>query len=159
MADIYATSGAKFYIGQPISTQSADFVESDFDAMSWLEVGFLESVSAFGDEASVITFDAIGEGRTYKLKGTRNAGDLALVAAINPGDDGQLLLRAAEGGSDNYAFRVEFNDVPAGGSTPSYRYFVGLVTSAREQLDGANNVMKLNINIGINSNVVRTYAS
>lgn len=157
--DIYATSGAKFYVGQPIDTQSGDFIESDFNAMSWIEVSFLESIGAFGDEASVITFDAIGEDRTYKVKGTRNAGDLALVAAINPADPGQLLLRAAEGGRDNYAFRVEFNDVPAGGSTPSYRYFVGLVTSAREQLDGANNVMKLNVNIGINSNVVRTYAA
>lgn len=159
MPDIFATSGAKFYIGQALPTQSDDFVESDFDGQSWVEVGFVETIGAFGDEASLITFDSVGEGRTYKLKGNRNAGDMQLVSAINYGDFGQATLRAAEGTPNNYAFRIEFNDMPSGGSTPSYRYFIGLVTSVREQLDGANNVMKLNTTVAINSNIVRTDAA
>lgn len=159
MADIFATSGSKFYIGQSLASKTTNFVVSDFAAQSWVEVGFVETIGAFGDEASSVTFDSIGASRTYKLKGNRNAGDIALVAAINYGDQGQATLRGAESTPNNYAFRVQFNDMPAGGSTPSYRYFIGLVMSAREQLDGANNVMKLNATIGINSNVVRTNAA
>lgn len=159
MSDIFATAGSKFWIGQALSEQVADFVENDFDSQSWVEVGFVESIGPFGDEASSVKFDAVGQARTYKLKGNRDAGDMQVVCAINYGDYGQATLRAAEKTSDNYAFRVEFNDKPAGGSTNSYRYFIGLVMSAREQLDGANNVMKLNTTVGINSNIVRTNAA
>lgn len=159
MVDIFATSGAKLWIGQALASQVDDFEVGDFDAQSWVEVNFCETIGAFGDEASIVTFDSIGSGRTYKLKGNRNAGDMQVVCALNYGDYGQETLRVAEQTPNNYAFRVQFNDMPSGGSSPSYRYFVGLVTSAREQLDGANNVMKLNATIAINSNIVRTNAS
>lgn len=159
MSDIFTTSGSKVFIGQAKVIQSGDFLLSDFDDQSWVEIGFVETIGQFGDESSNVTFDAIGVGRTYKLKGNRNAGNMALVAALNYGDYGQSVLRGAETTKNNYAFRVDFNDTPPGGTVPSKRYFVGLVMSAREQLDGANNVMKLNATIEINSNIVRTNAA
>lgn len=158
MAGIFATAGSKVYIGQAMSPQSADFVEADFAGQSWVEIGWLETIGAFGDESSEITFDAIGENRTQKLKGTRNAGNMELVAGIDTDDPGQSALRAAEATIDDYAFRVDFNDAIAGG-TPSKRYFIGKVMTAREQLDAANNVVRLSATIGINSNVVRVAAS
>lgn len=159
MADIFATSGSKLYVGQSLATKSTNFVVADFNTQSWVEVGFVETIGAFGDEASSVTFDSIGQSRTYKLKGNRNAGDLAVVCAINYTDQGQATLRGAETVPNNYAFKVAFNDMPSGGSTPSLRYFIGLIMTAREQLDGANNVMKLNTTIAINSNIVRTNAA
>lgn len=158
MAGIFATAGAKLYIGGSLAAKTTDFVVGDFSGQSWVSVGWLESIGAFGDEAASITFDAIGEGRTQKLKGTRNAGDMAVVAGIDYSDSGQIAMRAAEATSNNYAFKVEFNDEPLAG-TPSLRYFIGLVMSARETLDTANNVMKLNLTIGVNSNIVRVNAS
>ena len=70
----------------------------------------------------------------------------------------QIALLAAEKTIHDYAFRVVFNDAPAGG-TPSERLFIGKVMSASEQLDQANNAMKLNASIAINSNVVRVAAA
>lgn len=158
MTDIFATAGSKFYIGQAKAAQSTNFVVADFAAQSWVEVTMVETIGAFGDEASSITFDSIGQSRTYKLKGNRNAGDISLVTAIKYSDQGQATLRGAETTSNNYAFKVLFNDMPSGGTSGSIRYFVGLVMSAREQLDGANNVMKLNVTIAVNSNIVRVNA-
>lgn len=159
MSDIFATSGSKVYIGQSLAAKTTPFVLSDFAAQSWVEIGFVETIGKFGDESSTVKFDAVGAGRTYKLKGNRDAGDIALVCALNYGDYGQATLRGAESTPNNYAFRIDFNDKPAGGSVPSKRYFIGLVMTASEQLDGANNVMKLNATIGINSNIVRTNAA
>lgn len=159
MTDIFATSGSKVYIGQSLAAKTTPFVLADFNGQSWVEIGFVETIGQFGDESASVKFDSIGSGRTYKLKGNRDAGDIALVCAINYGDYGQATLRGAESTPNNYAFRVDFNDMPSGGITPSKRYFIGLVMSAREQLDGANNVMKLNATIGINSNIVRTNAA
>lgn len=155
---IYATSGSKVFIGQSLDSKSTPFVLSDFNAISWTEITWLESIGEFGDESSEVTFDAIGEGRTQKLKGTRNAGTMALVAGIDYNDTGQEALRDAQESPNDYAFKVQFNDAPDGG-TPSERYFIAKVMSAREALDTANNVMKLNASLGVNSNVVRVMAA
>ena len=53
---------------------------------------------------------------------------------------------------------VEFNDAPAGG-TPSERLFIAKVASQSEQYDTANSVMKLNLSLAVNSNVVRVDAA
>lgn len=159
MAGIFATAGAKLFIGAQLNAKAADFVLGDFASQSWVEVNWLENIGAFGDEAAAITFDAIGEGRTQKLKGNRNAGDMSIVCALDYEDSGQIALRAAEATDYNYAFKVEFDDAPTGSGDPSERYFIGLVMSARETLDTANNVMKMNVVVAINSNIVRVNAS
>ncbi|MDO8614620.1 MAG: hypothetical protein Q7T33_02650 [Dehalococcoidia bacterium] len=158
MAGIFATAGSKLYIGNALASKSTNFVLGDFVGQSWVEVGWLETIGAFGDESSEVSFDAIGEGRTQKLKGVRNAGNMDVVCGIDYEDEGQIELRAAEGLPNDFAFKVEFNDAPAGG-TPSERYFIAKVMGAREALDGANNVMKLNSTLGVNSNIVRVNAA
>lgn len=155
---IFATAGAAIDIGQVKTAQSANFVASDFTSQSWVNIAWVESIGAFGDEATEITFDALSEARTQKLKGSRNAGSLELVCGIDVSDDGQANLRLAEAQDYDYAFRVTFDDARVGG-TPSYRYFIAKVMTAREQLDGANNVAKLVSTLGINSNIVRVNAN
>lgn len=156
--EIFSTAGSKVFIGQALSSKTTDFVLSDFSTQSWVSIGRLENIGAFGDEAQIITFDAIDVERTFKRKGTRNAGDMTLVCAVVYDDPGQVALRAAERTANNYAFKIEFNDEPPGG-TPSSRYFIGLVTSVRETLETANNIAKLNVTIAINSNIVSVNAA
>ncbi|GGA81254.1 hypothetical protein GCM10011491_05660 [Brucella endophytica] len=151
---IFATAGAKVYIGEVLEAKPTDFVAEDFAGQTWTQINNLESVGTFGDTATEITFDDIGRNRTQKLKGTRNAGNLEMVLGIDYADDGQIALIAAERTIHDYAFRVVFNDAPVGGS-PSERYFIAKVMSAAEHLDTANNVAKLNATLGINSNIVR----
>lgn len=155
---IFVTAGSRLYIGGVRAQQSQDFVAADFSGESWTEIIWVENIGQFGDESAEVTFDAIGEGRTIKLKGTRNAGNLALVVGADYSDAGQAALRAAEATPDDYTFRIDFDDAPVGG-TPSQRFFIAKVMSARETLDSANNVIKLNASLGINSNVVRVDAA
>lgn len=155
---LFATAGSGIAIGPAKAAQSAPFVEGDFNSLSYVDIGWVESLGAFGDTAAEVTFDAIGEARTQKFKGTRNAGNVALVCGIDSADDGQAALLAAQETDYDYAFRVTFDDAPSGG-TPSVRYFIAKVMAAPEQLDGANNVAKLNSTLAINSNVVRVDAT
>lgn len=156
----FATAGSKVYIGAALAMKSADFVEADFTTAlaSAVEIKGLDTIGSFGDTATAVTQPIIGEGRDKTVKGTRSAGNMELVAAIDYADPGQIALLAAEKTIHDYAFRVVFNDAPPGG-TPSERLFIGKVMSANEQLDQANNVMKLNASIAINSNVVRIAAA
>jgi hypothetical protein len=158
MADLYSTAGMRFYIGPAMDTQADDFVLADFEtspAKSWTEVDMWMNAGTVGDTAQVITTPVINRGRDLKQKGTRNAGQMQLVFGLKASDAGQTALRAAEATPNNYAFKIEFNDKAAtSGATNSLRYFVGLVMSAAEQFDEANNVMRLNVSLEVNSNIV-----
>ncbi|WP_145111368.1 hypothetical protein [Cereibacter sediminicola] len=155
---IFATNGAKCYIGGVIADPGADVTETTFASQSWTEIKEVESLGTFGDSASEITFESLNQNRTKRLKGTRNAGAMDLICGLDYADAGQLALIAAEKTIHDYAFRIVFNDAPAGG-TPSERMFIAKVASASEAMDAANAVLKLNASLWINSNIVRVAAA
>lgn len=155
---IFATAGSKLYIGEAINDKDTDFIESEFAGQSWVEIGGLTNLGELGDTAELITANIIALGRTKKVKGTRNAGSMAIVAAHNALNEGQQILRTAEASEDNYAFKLEFNDAPVGG-TPSQRLFIALVMGARNQFNEANSVMNLMGALEINSNLVQIEAA
>lgn len=157
---IFTTSGAKVSIGAALPSKATDFVAADFTSQTWVLIGNTESIGSFGDQSESVTFNDIGRSRTLKLKGSRDAGDLELVCGLNWEDAGQAALVAAEKTIFDFAFKVEFNDAPAGASPKnSIRYFVGKVMSASESLEESDNVAKLNTTISINSNIVKIAAS
>ncbi|MDQ7775542.1 MAG: hypothetical protein Q4615_06335 [Paracoccus aminovorans] len=156
---IYATNGTRIFIGPALAAKSTDFVLADFPTAGsgWVEIGETEGLGTVGDTSAEITFDGIASSRTRRLKGTRNAGSMEVVCGIDSADPGQIAAVAAEKTPHDYAFKMVLNDAPAGG-TPSERYFVAKVASAAEQYDSANSVMKLNITLWVNSNVVKVDA-
>lgn len=160
MSALFATAGTKIYIGPAKAFADTDFVESDFTTGSptYTPIGGTTNLGSLGDTSELITSNHIASERTRKLKGTRNAGAMQLVCDLDYADAGQLALIAAEKASLTYSFKVELNDAPAGG-TPSIRYFTALVMSSGEQLDEANNAMKLNTTLEIDSNIVRVAAA
>lgn len=155
---IYATAGAKLYIGGIIASVEGDLADTDFASQTWVEIKPMEGLGSLGDAADPITFDAIGLSRRQKIKGVRDAGTMELVAGIDYANPGQVALLAAEKTDENYAFRLVFDDAPASG-TPSERIFAAIVGSASEAFDTANSVMKLNASLWVNSNVVRVAAT
>ena len=154
---IYATNGSKLYIGAVLAAKSTDFVAADFTPQTWVPIGEIEGLGTLGDAAAEITFDSISSSRTRRKKGTRNAGSMEVVAGLDYNDPGQLAVIAAEKTPHDYAFRLVLNDAPPGG-TPSERLFVGQVASAAEAYDSANSIVKLNMTLWVNSNVVKVDA-
>lgn len=158
---IYATAGSKLFIGGKKEQKSADFVSGDFTGEAWVEIGGLEGLGSLGDKSEAIAIQLINEAREKTLKGTRSAGTMEVVCAIDNDDEGQLAAIAAEKAKDDFAFRLVLNDAPATGASPkpSERLFIAKVMSAAEAFDQANSVMKLNVSLAVNSNIVRVAAS
>lgn len=159
MADLFPVAGAKIYIGGVKNTQATDFVAADFSGETWVEVDGWETMGGYGDAAETITTQLINRGRDVKQKGTRNAGQMTNQFAEIVGDAGQTAMIAAEASSNNYAFRIVFDDIPDGGSTGTTEYFVGLVTSWNRAGGGANTVRMREANVEINSNLVTVAAA
>ena len=165
MSRLFATAGTKVSIGSIMAYSGDELSVSDFSEQSWTRITGTTNLGASGDSAELITSNQIDSGngdstnsRVRKLKGARNAGSMTVICDLDYGDAGQVALVAAEKEQDTFAFKIEFNDAPAGG-TPSVRYFVAMVMSAAEELNEANNVMSLNATLEIDSNIVRVAAA
>ena len=157
---LYPVSGCKIYIGTlPMDEQDDDFVAADFSGVVWTEIKKWTQMGPFGDTAQLITTDLISEARTKKQKGTRNAGSMQNVFAIDNLDPGQLAVIAAEKTIYDYPIKVELNDKPSGGSTNSLRLFIALIMQGQDAGGGANTIQALNAMFEINSNIVHVAAT
>lgn len=116
---IFATAGAKFYIGGQKSQKNSDFVAADFLSEAWVQIKEIEGLGSVGDTSEEVTFTAIDYGRVKTLKGPRSAGTMELVMGIDANDAGQVALIAAERTPHDYAFRLVLNDAPAERSAPA----------------------------------------
>ena len=142
---ISATAGSHISIGTTASSPVGDTYE---------EIHFVENIGEFGDEATLITGDVIEQARTFKMKGTRNAGSLALVCFYEAADEGQQDVIAAEASALSYNFKIELNDAPPGvGSTNTIAFFKAKVMSARISAGGANDPVRLQVTLELDSAV------
>lgn len=153
---IFTASRSKLYL-TTTTTPPGSYDAAGYGALTWVEVGSIESLGDFGDEASEVTFDDLADGRTKKLKGQRNAGTMQMTLGLDDTDAGQDALDDAEAddSTGDYNFKVEFPNKQAAPGSNALRYFSGKVMSVREGVGTANNVVKKNVNIGINTAIVK----
>jgi hypothetical protein len=150
MADPVTTSGSRVYISTTAITSSTNSVAL-FAALTWTEIGNIETIGDFGDESPLVTFSAIGAGRVFKTKGARDAGEMTLTVAHDPADAGQSACIAAEQTKFNYGFRVILADATGPSMSNSVIYFRGIVRSQRFNPGGNDAVTRRNYAIALNS--------
>ena len=147
---VNAAGGSKFYIG----TTQAAASQAEFEADTYTEVGEVENLGEFGDQANIITFASLADTRVRKFKGARDAGTMDVVVGDDPLNAGQDAMVAAEGQPNDYNFKVELNDPTSLSGTPSVFYFRGKVLSKRMNVGDVNNVVRRTFQVGVNSAIV-----
>lgn len=150
---INTASGGKLYVSSAAVASSID-TKAEFEALTWVEVGEIETLGEFGDESNVVNFAALSDARVRKQKGTRDAGLLALVVGHDPRDAGQIKLLAAEESKFKWGFKIINPDAETAAYTDSIYYFRALVTSRRLNMGGNDNVVRRAYNIAIDSAVI-----
>jgi hypothetical protein len=154
---ITSTAGSKLYIGGIRTAATTDI--DDYEALTWVEVGEVENLGEFGDESSAINFLSVGDARTRKLKGARDAGTLTITCGRDPFDPGQIALRAAEKTKFEYAFKITATDAPDANDTDTSYYFGALVMSARDSYGTADTVVTTAFALGINTPILEDTAA
>lgn len=146
---VNTAAGARFSIG----TTAPATDEASYEADNWVEVGEIENLGEFGDQVSSATFTALADRRVRKFKGTYDAGDMELTLGFDSGDEGQTALNGAlkDSKSHDYNFKVELED-------GDIFYFSGKVMSRRIAPGSAEDVVKANVSIAINSAVIEIAA-
>lgn len=155
---IKAAAGTKIWIG-PATTASELSEFQAIDEQDWVELGEVENLGEFGDQSQEITFESIGDSRTRRSKGSRDAGVMQIVVGADPQDPGQLAFEEAERTEFEYAIRIEENDAPTPDYSNSVSYFRGLVMSRRKNIGTNNNIVRRTFNVAINTEVFELPAS
>ena len=106
------------------------------------------------DETGIATFASLTDGRQRKAKTIANAGNLALTVGRDPTDPGQVALAAAAKSKARYAFRITIPDRVTADGDDSVIYFRGLVTSNRNNVGNAENVVRKAYSVEIDSELV-----
>lgn len=157
MADdnLNTAAGCRFSIG----TKNGADDQTAYEADTYVEVGEIEDLGEFGDTFSSVTFTALSDGRVRKYKGTADAGDLTLTVGLDNGDAGQQAVKTAhkDRSKGDYNIKITLNDgdpdaTPA--LKPTTFYFRGKVMNNTVAPGSADNVVRRNITIGINSDIL-----
>jgi hypothetical protein len=147
-----------------IGTQANATDAASFGADTYTVIGEVESFGAFGDTSEEIKFTSLGDGRTQKLAGVKDAGDFEIVMGYDAADAGQAALKAAFDGNTGapFSFRVELNNALTTGAGPhhgEYLYFNGVVLSYAFDPGNSKEVIKLKAKVSVTSAVVEVAAA
>jgi hypothetical protein len=144
----------------PVGSSQENLVLTDYTTgLTWVQVGNLEGIGEFGDEATVTKFETITSGRVVKLKGIADAGKLDLSCAFDTTDVGQIQLRLSATEALQRSYKVVVNDKLTVGGTGTTFYFRGLCMSARTKLGKASDVILQDFSIEVNTAVLEVAAS
>ena len=116
--------------------------------LTYVEVGELENIGDYGDEVGDVTFSALADSRTRHLKGLADAGSVELAIGFDAGDAGQLALVAAQKDRSQFDYPVKVEYVDG-----LVDYMAVKVMSSRKGVGGAEDVIKRNVTVGINSGI------
>lgn len=157
MADVFTATGAKVFIAPAQASTPAN--AAGYAALTWTEIGLLETIGEYGDASSIITAAVLGDGRMRKAKGARDAGELTLTIFPKGSDTGQAALIAAEATYNTYPFKVVLPNRLSGGGTDEINYMMGLVTSKRRNVGGNDNIVRDSFAVAVNSAITEVAAT
>ena len=113
----------------------------------------------FGDTFSSVTFTSLEDGRVRKYKGTADAGDLTVTVGLDNGDAGQNAVKTAhkDRSKGDYNIKITLNDGDPDATpviAPTTFYLRGKVMNNTVAPGAADNVVRRNVTIGINSEIL-----
>ena len=134
------------------AAEPATYDAAGFAALTWTPVGEVTNMGDIGPEATLVTYDSIGDRVTKKLKGQINMGSQSLELGQDLTDAGQIILKAAvtlsSGTIDTiHSFRITYK-------SGDIDYYTGLPLSYATSLGDANQVTSASTVVEINNEIV-----
>lgn len=148
---VKTAAGTKVFIG-PKGTY-ADLAA--YEAITWVEIGEVETLGDFGDSVGVATFTALANRRVRKFKTTYDAGTMSLTVGDDASDVGQQDVELALYDDGDFPFKVVYNDqitaVTGNGTT---LYFQGKVINGARNVGDVENIIRRSYDVGINTEIL-----
>lgn len=152
--NLNTAAGCLFQLG----TKSGADTEAEYKTDTYVNIGEIEDLGEFGDTFSAVNFTALGNGRVRKYKGTADAGDITLALGLDNSDAGQAALKVAhkDRSKGDYNCKITLNDGDPDATppvAPTTFYFRGKVMNNTVAPGSADNVVRRNVTVAINSDI------
>ncbi|MGE8335745.1 hypothetical protein [Pseudomonas laurylsulfatiphila] len=153
--NLNTAAGCRFSLGGKTGAET----ETEYKADTYVDVGEIEDLGEFGDTFSSVTFSSLSDGRVRKFKGLADAGDLTLTVGLDNGDAGQGALKVAhkDRTTGDYNIKITLNDGDPDATPPvlpTTFYMRGKVMNNTVAAGAADNVVRRNVTVGINSEIL-----
>ncbi|AUF96733.1 hypothetical protein CXQ80_13260 [Pseudomonas sp. 02C 26] len=153
--NLNTAAGCRLAIGSKVPAST----EAEYKADTYVDVGEIEDLGEFGDTFSAVNFTALSNGRVRKYKGTADAGNMTVTVGLDNGDVGQKAVGVAhkDRSKGNYNIKVTLNDGDPGATPailPTTFYFGVKVMNNTVAAGSADNVVRRNITLGINTDIL-----
>ncbi|MBA6119413.1 hypothetical protein [Pseudomonas putida] len=153
--NLNTAAGCRLAIGSKTGAET----ETEYKADTYVDVGEIEDLGEFGDTFNPVNFTSLRDGRVRKYKGTADAGDMTMVVGLDNGDVGQKAVAVAhkDRSKGNYNIRITLNDGDPGASPPvlpTTYYFGVKVMNNKVAAGSADNVVRRNVTLGINTDIL-----
>ncbi len=150
-------AGTKLFIGTV--NVGADDVALAAE-QNWTEIGEVTNLPEFGKVYTKVEHKPIAKRATFKFKGGFDNGSVALDMARSPSDTGQALCIAALDNDNDFNFKVEFNDEPAGSpSSPTTLRFCGKIMSYTTNVGTRDGIIAARVMLEIDGDIQEAAAA
>ncbi len=129
------------------ATPPATYNSTGYAALTFTTVGEVTNVGEFGKEFALVTHSPLASRGQKKSKGSFNNGTLSPALALDEGDAGQVLMRAASESDSPYSFLVTADN-------GDKYYMSGLVMSFKPNFGGVDDVVTASTTIEIDHNPI-----
>lgn len=131
----------------------ATFDEAGYSSKTFTNIGEITNIGEFGKEFNLVTHQPLATRGVKKGKGSYNNGTLSPSLALDPDDEGQVLLEQASEDDTSWAFLVTLQD-------GTKYYMMGKVMSFKKNVGGVDDVVTATPTIEVDSDpIVRVAAS
>jgi hypothetical protein len=128
------------------------FTEVGYEALTWVNIGGVDTHGDLGDENGVATFVPLDTGRTRHLKSTITAKPVTIHGALEVADAGQIALIAAANDSSQAQYSIRFSE-PGAAIAPE-KYASGVITNYMQGDKSATNVQYFSVTFTANTPLV-----
>lgn len=145
-ADVIQSVGTQVYVSAAVP---ATYDSAGFGALSWTEVGEVESLGEYGGSAQISQFVPLATGTVKKRKGSLDYGTSSMVIGKTT-DAGLAIMKSGFDGANKHlihSFRIVESDGSIG-------YYTAVIGSYVYSMGDANTVTRINTNVELTGNVV-----
>lgn len=125
-----------------------------YEGLTFVEIEEALTVPAFGANTDIVTYTPLKDGIVRKAKGAINYGSQSIVTVLDTEGAGQAIVIEASEGTTRRTARAIKLEYPAG----EVRYYQVFVMSSEEDPGSDGEMIGFNINVEINSPILRVAA-
>jgi len=139
------------------TTPPATADAAGYAALTYVDIGCIESLGSFGGTATITNFTCLNDGIVQKIKGSRDNGDLEITVALDDTTAGWDAFNAAYEAitAGNYYFRVQYGNAQNATGEGAIRYFGAKVSSVTENVASADDVVTVTLTVAITTPIVK----